>query len=934
MPLSAGTRLGPYEILSALGAGGMGEVYKARDTRLDRLVAVKILPPALAADPQFRERFDREARAISQLTHPHICTLYDVGRSEARSPEGLRHAATDVAKGFSPAEVDFLVMEYLEGETLADRLKKGALPLDDALTIAIQIGDALSTAHRAGIVHRDLKPGNIMLVKAGAKLLDFGLAKANGPAVASAGLSMLPTTPANLTAQGTILGTFQYMAPEQLEGQEADARTDIFTFGAVLYEMLTGKKAFEGKSHASLIGAIMHADPPPVSQVQPVAPASLNRIVATCLAKVPDDRWQSAHDVTLELKWVAERATSLDETPSRSTLASAGTRALPWAIAGALAVSLALVLALWEPWRNTTQPRAPMSLSAELGADVPLVNGTLGPAAILSPDGTVLAFLGRKPDGGNVIYTRRLNQLKARTLSGTDGADNPFFSPDGQWIAFFAGGQLKKIPAAGGAAIPLCDAPSPRGGAWSEDGTIVFQPDTRSVPNAPLARISSNGGKPEPLTPLADGEVTQRWPHVLPGGRAVLFTSSRVIGAFDDANLVVLVLSTGARKVVQRGGYHGRYLRSGHLVYIHEGVLFAAPFDLDRLEVTAQPVPALEGIASNTLSASVQFAASDSGTLVYVPGQSNGSSAPIHWMDRAGTTTLLRAKPANWSNLRFAPDGRRLAVEILDGQNDIWIYDWARDVLTRLTSDPASDTGPVWTPDGTGIVFASTRANPAAPNLYWQRADGTGDAQRLTESMKRQRPVSWHPGGKFLAFEEFDEQGRADVMILPMTGDDQSGWKPGTPKAFMVALSSATEPMFSPDGRWLAYTSNETGRDEVYVRPFPGPGAKSQISTSGGQFPTWSRTSHELLYALGIGSQIMVARYSVRGDGIQAETPRMWPEGRFEPRGPWRMFDLHPDGERLGLRPASQTPGTGKQDHVTFIFNFFDELRRLAPAKK
>ena len=788
-------------------------------------------------------------------------------------------------------------------------------------------------------MHRDLKPGNILLLRSGgtsappvAKLLDFGLAKSSAAAIAGTGLSMMPTTPANLTAQGTILGTFQYMAPEQLEGHEADARTDIFAFGAVLYEMLTGKKAFEGRSQASLIGAIMHADPAPVSQVQRVAPASLDRIVARCLAKGPDDRWQSARDVTLELKWAADGAASLDQTSYRSSSPSMSERARPWVITVALAVGLAVVITLWAPWRaTTTPPGTPVALSVELGAEVTLQNGTLGPDAILSPDGTVLAFVAGRQEGSHVLYVRKLGQLKARVLSGTDDVESPFFAPDGQWIAFFAGGKLKKVPTAGGAVIPLCDAPAPRGGAWSEDGTIIFQADTRSVPNSPLTRISADGGTPQPLTPLADGEVTQRWPYVLPGGRAVLYTSSRVIGAFDDANLVVLVLSTGARNVVQRGGYHARYLRSGHLVYMHEGALFAAPFDLGRLEVTGQSVVVLDGIASNALSASAQFAASDDGTVVYVPGQSHGSNAPIHWMDRTGKTTVLRAQTANWSNIRFAPDGRRLAVEILNGQNDIWVYEWARDALTPLTSDPASDTSPVWTPDGRRIVFASTRANPATPNLYWQRVDGIGEAQRLTESKKRQRPVSWHPDGKLLAFEEFDEQGRSDVMILPMTGDDQSGWKPGTPAAFMTAQTSATEPTFSPDGRWLAYTSNETGRDEVYVRPFPGPGAKTQISTSGGQFPTWSRTRRELLYGSGIAGQIMVAPFSTPGEGFHTETSRIWPEGRFENRGPWRMFDLHPDGERLGLRPGT---GNTPQSHITFVFNFFDELRRTATVAK
>ena len=915
--LNAGTKLGPYEIVASLGAGGMGEVYRARDTRLDRAVAIKILPAALAADPQFRERFDREARAISQLTHPHICTLFDVGEHEGTA---------------------FLVMELLEGETLEARLNRAGstgpgLQIDQALTIAIEIASALDAAHRAGIVHRDLKPGNVMLTKSGAKLLDFGLAKTNAPVVAVSG-TMMPTTPHNITAQGTILGTFQYMAPEQIEGIEADARTDIFAFGCVLFEMLTGRKAFEGKTRASLLGAILKDEPPPVSQVQPVAPASLDRIVTTCLAKEPDDRWQSARDLMRELKWVSAGGVSsgLPTTDSRLPTRSS---TLAWAVAGAALILAGVLLTLWAPWR-TVSPPAPVRLTAELGADVSL-DTTLGTSLALSADGSVLAFVAQKSgSSASQLYVRRLGQLVATPLSGSDGAFSPFFSPDGQWLAFFAESKLKKISVTGGAAIALCDAPNGRGGSWAEDGTIVFTP--QNGPGVTLLRVPAAGGKPEPLTTLAEGEVTQRWPQILPGGKAVLYSGSATPGGFEDANIVVQPLPSGARKIVQRGGFYGRYLLSGHLVFMHEGTLFAAAFDLDRLDTTGPPVPLVESVAANAGGGSAgaaHFAVSSAGTLAYLAGQGFNNSAPIHWLTRDGKATLLRSAFSNWSNPQFAPDGRRLAMEIFDGRQwDVWTYEWARDTLSRLTFEATDDEKPVWTPDGRRIAFAARRRDQSNFNLYWQRADGTGEAQRLTESKNVQFPVSWHPSGKFLAFTEQAGTTQQDLMILPMEGDEASGWKPGKPTVFLNSPFVELEPMFSPDGRWIAYFSNETGRLEVYVRPFPGPGSKWQISTDGGTYPSWSRTRQELFYSSAPDQRIMVASYSVAGDAFRPDKPRLWSDARFTLRPRQRSLDLHPDGERFALSALPASQAAAKQDKVGFIFNFFDELRRVAPAAR
>jgi serine/threonine-protein kinase len=888
----------------------MGEVYRVRDTKLERIVAVKVLPDAVAGDPDRIARFAFEAKALAALHHPHIATLY--GMDEA----GSRH---------------FLVMELVQGETVAARLQHGPMPLPDALAAAIQIAEALTAAHRAGIVHRDLKPANVMITKAGAKLLDFGLAKARAPSVGGAAASLLATRAPALTEPGVILGTFQYMAPEQVEGGDADARTDVFAFGCLVYEMLTGRKAFEGATHASVIAAIMHAEPPRVSTILPITPFGLDRVIAKCLAKDPDERWQTASDLADELKWIAQPGAgdaSRSISPLPNAHATGRPRAVPWAIAGALAV--ALVLVLGTP-RRTVPPLMPLHLSVELGTDVSMANSTFGAAAILSPDGAVIAFVGQPSASGSAqLYVQRLNQLHATPLSGTEDANSPFFSPDGEWIGFFAAGKLKKVSITGGATVTLADAPANRGGAWAEDGTIVF------TPGPPLdlgvRRVSAAGGKSAALMSLAEGEVTQRWPQALPGGIGVLYTSSRDLDTYDDATLVVQRLPTGARKAVLRGGSQGRYLPSGPLVYMHKGTLFAVPFDLDRLEVTGQPAPAVEHVMSNATTGSAQFAVSASGTLVYLPGRSTGAGIPVHWMDREGKTTPLRATPANWFDLHFSPDGRRLAMAIVEGRSDIWVYELARETLTRLTSDPVNAAAPVWTPDGRRIVFASARADTSTFNLYWQRADGTGDAQRLTESKNQQYPGSWHPTGRYLAFYEQNPTTNRDLMVLPMEGDDVSGWKPGKPFVFLNSPDAEQGPMFSPDGRWLAYVSGETGRSEVFVRPFPGPGGKTQISSGGGAFSSWSRTKPQIFYG-SPEKYIMVSAYSVEGDSLRAEKPRLWSEGRYVTDRPWRPFDLHPDGERFAIGPDVQAPSGAKQDKVVFVFNFFDELRRIAQAR-
>jgi serine/threonine-protein kinase len=694
----------------------------------------------------------------------------------------------------------------------------------------------------------------------------------------------------------------------------------------LLYELLSGARAFGGDEIVDTLASILTKDPN-WDALPPGTPRSIRTLLRRCLEKDPKRRLHDIADARIEID---EALASGGREPHADAAANreqpAWRRVLPWAIAAML--SLAFMVALWAPWRSKV-PAAnqPTRLTAELGANGS-VERVLGAAVTISPDGALLAFAARSGVGARPqLFVRRLNELQATLLPGTEDAHSPFFSPDGQSLGFFAGTKLKKVPVTGGTPVTLSDAPSGRGATWAEDGTILFSPNSQS--GTTLLRVSASGGAPESVTTLADGEVTHRWPQVLPGGKTVLYTSSTSAVNFGAANLVVQTLPNGPRKVVQRAGYYGRYLLSGHLVYVHEGRLFAAPFDLDRLEESGPAVPALEQVTSLPATGGAQFEAARNGTLVYQEGQNVGDR-PIHWMDRDGTVTPLRSTLANWFNPQFSPDGRHLALQILEAHDDIWVYEWDRDTLTRLTTDPGDDVRPAWTADSRRITFASARADKKTLNLYWQRADGTGDAQRLTESRNSQVPGSWHPSGRFFAFEERILGTRTDLMILPMAGDEGSGWKPGTPTAFLN--SGGRDPKFSPDGRWIAYTSNETGRNEVYVRPFPGPGGKWQISTGGGAYPVWSRAKHEIFYA--VGGELMVASFAADGDAFRADKPRSWSTRRFVEHGGNRSFDLHPDGLRFALEAEPQATGAAPREHVTFFFNFFDELRRIAPVKR
>jgi len=906
MPLSAGTRLGPYEILAPIGAGGMGEVYKARDTKLDRDVAIKVLPPVLARDPERLARFEREAKILASLNHPNIAQIYGVEESSA-------HRA--------------LVMELVPGETL-----KGPLALPEALRVAGQIADALQAAHDKGITHRDLKPANIIITPQGAvKVLDFGLAKLTEPVVSSGEPGNSPTLTMGATQAGMVMGTAAYMSPEQARGQQdVDRRADIWGFGVVLYEMLTGQQLFQGGTISDILAAVLKVEPD-----LSAAPVQVRPLLERCLQKEPQKRLQAIGD------WELLVNVGAGHVPPRVGHA----RPLRWMAGAAVLAVIAAVLGFG--WWRATRPldRPLMRFSADLGPEA--VEGPRITAAI-SPDGTRLAFVARGPGGKEQLSTQLLDQASATLLPGTENPNDPFFSPDSRWIGFFADGKMKKISIQGGAAVTLCDAPAARGASWGEDGWIVISPNQTSG----LWRVPETGGTPHVITKPGDrGEAVHRWPQILPGGQAVLFTGHTVAAAFDNASIEVLSLKTGEWKVVQRGGYDGRYLPSGHLVYIHQGTLFAVGFDLDRLEVRGTPAPLLENVAGNEVVGAGQYAVARNGTLVYLSGKSSAVNFPVAWMQSTGKIQPLLPSPGLYFAPRFSPDGRRLALAVgPPGAGDIQVYDWQRDTMTRITFTQAN-LYPVWAPDGKHIAFQSQsggairrpdfQAQPGGANsLRWIRADGAGEAQPLLESGGDLRPFSFSPDGKRLAFTEVGVDTGFDLWTLPLDVSDPEHPKPGKPELFLRTPFNELEPAFSPDGRWVAYTSNESGRFEVYVRPSPG-GAPSgsgkwQISTAGGRFPIWSRDGRELFYETP-DNRIMVSDYTGKGDSFAGDKPRPWSNTQILDlfgTTVWNL-DLSPDGKRFAVIPRPEATGEPKGSvHVTVLLNFFDELRRRVPAGK
>jgi serine/threonine-protein kinase len=869
--MKTGERLGPYEVLAPLGAGGMGEVYKARDTKLDRDVAIKVLPASFAQDPERLARFEREAKVLASLNHPNIAQIY-----------GIEDRA--------------LVMELVPGESL-----KGPLPLETALNYARQIADALEAAHEKNIIHRDLKPANIMITPAGVvKVLDFGLAAVAQPSDSSDPVNS-PTLTISPTRAGMILGTAAYMSPEQARGKPVDKRADIWAFGVVLFEMLTSKPLFEGETVSDTLAHVLTKEPD-LNQVPP----QVRRLLKKCLEKDPKNR----------LRDIGDANGLLEETPTAPSRSQLG-----WIVAAVLAVVAAGASVI--AWRATWPAEKPLKplvrLDVDLGPGVSLT-APYGTAAILSPDGTRLVYVSQ-----GRLFTRRLEQSKATELAGTEGGYAPFFSPDGQWVAFYAQGKLKKISVEGGAAIDLCNAAALLGGSWGEDGNIIAAIQN---PSMTLMRIPSAGGEPSPATELAPGEFLHRWPQILPGGKAVLFTVARTLNAFDGANIEVMSFAGHNRKTLVRGGTFGRYLPSGHLVYINGGTLFAVPFDLDRLEVHGTPVPVLEEVEYSSALGFAQLDVSRTGTLLYRSGGTRGGPVTVQWMDPTGYTQSLLAKPGFYLRPRLSLDGNRLAIDITDGPNqDIWVYDWQRRGMTRLTFD-GSNVNQVWSPDGRYLIFWGEGG------MFWTRSDGASKPQPLTRHNNVQYPYSVAPDGKRLAFYASDPGTGYDLWTVPIENDG-AGLRAGKPEIFLQTPFDERNPAFSPDGRWLAYTSNESGSFQVYVRAFPDRGRRWQISNTGGLTPVWSRNGRELFFRTE-DNQIMVANPTAKGDSFVVDSPRVWSEHRIAGTGREVVnFDLAPDGKRVAaLMPAETLQGPQPQSQVIFLENFFDELRRRVPVGK
>jgi Tol biopolymer transport system component len=870
MTLSAGSRLGPYEIVSPLGAGGMGEVYRARDTRLDRTVAIKVLPEHLSASPEIRQRFEREARTISQLSHPHICALYDVGRD---------------------GEIEYLVMEYLEGQTLADRLAKGPFPLDQTLRCGMEIADALDKAHRQGIVHRDLKPANAMLTRSGVKLLDFGLAKAMEPATSPAGMTALPTR-ADLTQEGTILGTLQYMAPEQLEEKDADARTDIFALGATLYEMATGRKAFTGSTQASLISAILRDDPPPISQVQPMSPPALDRVVRTCLAKDPEDRWQSAADIKRELQWVAEASAAGAAAPASVASKRHSRERLAWT-GFALAAAAALVFGFLSLRR---EPEPGLVFRASI---LPPANTRFafhGSPPALSPDGRRIAFEAGPPNARSRLWVRSFEASDAQPLPGTEGGCCPFWSPDSRFIGFFADGKLKRINLTGGTPQTLADAPGRHGGTWSREGVILFTTD------GPLHRVPESGGASSPVTRVDEerGELAHTWPVFLPDGRHFLY--QRYLGPTESKQVLFGLylgsLDSRDEKELLRVRANVAYApasdgsSAGYLLYLQARVLVGRPFDTRRLEFTGEAFPVAEQVRLFGASSTAIFSVSANRVLVYQSG-SGVEPSELAWFDRSGKRLESVGEPADYNHPRISHDGRRVVFVVTDTQSsdtDLWLYELARRAKTRFTFGPGVNIFPVWSPDDSRIVFASNRQG--THELYQRLTSGAGEDELVLGSKTSFRwPTDWSPDGH-IAIQSRDAKSKFSVDVgFVSVADRKATTLLGTP-------FDERSPQFSPDGRWLAYASDESGRFEIYVQPFPGLGQKWQVSTGGGAYPRWRRDGKEIFF-LKLPEKTLMAAEVKPGSTFAVEAPK----ALFQTQIKWNDFgtqyDVSPDGSRF-----------------------------------
>jgi len=886
-PLKVGARLGAYEIEGEIGSGGMGEVYRARDTRLERTVAIKVLPRAFGGDPERRARFEREAKTIAGLNHPHICTLHDIGDHEGTV---------------------FLVMELLAGETLAEHLRKGPLPLEQALTVATHIAEALAAAHRQGIIHRDLKPANVMLTKAGAKLLDFGLAKLkrHGAQPEGADAPSAPTLSAALTGERTIVGTLQYMAPEQLEGRPVDARTDIFAFGAVLHEMLTGRKAFDGQSHASLMSAILTAHPPAISSVEPASPPALDHVVQRCLAKDPEDRWQNAGDLVIELKWIAAAGAE----PAAAVRSRKAARVLQAAVA---VLALALVASLAVNWMSRRMsPAPPRPVQFTVVPPAPYVLSTLDVPA-LSPDGTKLAFTARPPDGPSALFERELDSLEVREIAGTSGASSPFWSPDGERLGFFSNRKLKTVTLSGASPATLADGYCC--GTWGRDGVILFTGSGPSVRDRRTFRISSEGGLAAEVGHLdaSRSERLHQWPVLLPDGRHFLYFSRS--GRPDVQGIYEASLSSGETKRVMSAASHVVFVPPGYLLFRLQGRLMVQAYDWRQSRVTGEPIQVAEMVAGADQTAynAATFAAAPD-ALAYIPGTATPST--LTWLDRRGTRLGSVGDPGEYYSPQLSPDERTLAVgryDLATDSRDIWLFDLTRGgAPSRFTFDPADDMNPAWSPDGTRIAFTSARSGQR--DIYEKTVGGPGEERLLLSSGTDKHVEYASPDGRMLLFNVIPESGRQEIWALPLV----SG---GKPFALLRGPADTQSSPLSPDGKFIAYHSSESGRYEIFIQALAS-GRRWPISIGGGMTPQWRPDGRELFYIA--GSRLMAVDITMAGGRVEAGVPHALFEAPFW-RGGRNVFVPSRDGRRfLAILQPEQTASRS----ITVELNWMSRLKQ------
>ena len=879
MRLAPGTRIGAYEILAPLGAGGMGEVYRARDSRLNRDVAVKVLPEAFSKDPDHYARFQREAQALAALNHPNIAAIY-----------GLEENA--------------LIMELVDGETL-----RTPLPVETALVYARQIAEALEYAHDRNIIHRDLKPANVMITREGVvKVLDFGLAKVVS-AEPQAPSPNSPTLTMRATEVGLIMGTASYMSPEQASGLTVDKRADIWSFGVVLWEMLCGGMLFQGQTVSHTLADVIKGD----IDLSKIPAGALRDLVGRCLDRDIKNRLRDIGEARVALAHYKPGVVAVEAKPVKFAW-------LPWAIA---ALALAAAGADW--WRATrpVELKPLIRLNAEISPGLSLNPRSAGTRIALSPDGTRIAMNLNNGSGPGQLHTRILRSNEATALAGTEGAANPFFSPDGRWIGFFDGEKLKKVSLDGGSSIALCEAQGVRGAAWLEDGTIVAALSN----NAGLSRIPDSGGTPAPLTTLRPGERTHRQVSSLPGGKAVLFINSATANFYDEANIEVVILATGERKHLLKGGHSPRFM-DGHLLYVNGNTLFAAPFDPVRLTTTGTAAPLLSDVSVGGISGGV-YASAFSGNLVYLPGAgiSLGTVGRLHWVDAEGKSAPLTTQPKRYTDVRISPDGKFVASIVSMSTGAVWVHDLSRATESRVSFLGGLQRSPVWTPDSQRIFFAS--GDPNQPGIYAVRADGSEKAVRLTDGKNSDAPVAMTPDGKNLLIRRLAGASSSDIFITPIERKDQSV-KLGDSQPFIVSQFRDGEADVSPDGRWVAYESAESGQTEVYVRPISRDGVRWQISADGGLHPRWSRDGRELFFA-GRDSFVRSSFYRVNGESFVFEKPREW-KVRVSLYNGW---DVTPDGKRIiTIAPEADGEPRPRDTNLTFLINFNDELkRRLANGR-